>query len=242
MKRGRSNSNYGTGGKQRRRGKASTARATYRTGGLLAIENKFVDYYFNGDVYQLGSVGPDWTRCDPTGADCLSAAAQGDGPSSRGNRQYVIKSLHIRGIVAQEVTEGETAPPSQGLLRVVVVLDKQTNGAALSAADVMEDFAGTHDYLGFRNLEWTKRFTVLADFTLMPDPLIVNEGSSNLFAAPWRQQSFKVNKTWKNGIQVNMTGTTAAVTNVLDNSIHVIASSKVDGTHLVYRSRVRFVG
>lgn len=208
-----------------------------RTGGYMDMEKKFVDYEMTDDAFTTT-----WSVMEDATADCISAVSQGDGESQRDGRTYHIRSLHMKFFVSRASAESATNPPVDMIWRILVVLDKQTNGAQLTATDVM-DAGGTDDVLSFRNLQFTRRFQVLADMKGVLKPQMVNEGAINLFAngiSYSHPRSF--NRTFKTPLKVTTSGTTAVIAAIQDYSIHVIGISTSTSCLLSYASRLRFSG
>ncbi len=179
---------------------------------------------------------------DPPGAGAqttpgsISAIAQGDSESNRDGRKCTLTSLHIRGSVILDSSQGTTLQDGRQC-RVIIVWDTQTNAAQLNAEDVY--LTPTEISLAFRNLQFTKRFKILKDATF---DLNVMAGAGNGTAddSPDYIKHFKWN--FKLKIPVIHKGTTAVVGSVTDNSLHVIAFANATGITLKYESRVRFVG
>lgn len=215
----------------------------YRTGGFMGIENKFIDYTLNS-----GTLTSSWAGAEhnPTTIDCLSAVAQGDGESSRDGRKYAVNSVHLQGQVSHLAAESETVPAPDIIVKVALVQDTQTNGTELSAENVFSDAAATHDVYGFRNLQFVKRFKVLAHkwITLPVGQSTTNEGGINLFANNKVSRKWSMNYKFKEPMIVNCTGTTAVVGSIADNSLHLIACANDNSatTTVSYISRCRFTG
>lgn len=224
-----------------RRGSASTfVRSNPRSGGFINVENKFVDYPRADDAFAT-----DWATMQDGTVKCISAVAQGDGESNRDGRVYHINSIHLKFTIAVDPVESNTDPPNDIIARVVMVLDKQTNGAELTATDVMSTPAGIPAVLGFRELQYTSRFRVLMDKQIrIPRALmVVNEGSANLFAhGAIYTPVISFNKKFKKPIRVVCTGTTAVIGSIQDNSIHVIGTATSADALLNWSSRCRFSG
>ncbi len=210
-------------------------RTNPRIGGFLGMEKKFFDVELTNTAFTAA-----WTPLEPATTN-LTAVAQGDGESNRDGRKYTIDSIHIKGYVEVALQESNVTPRGDVLFRLALVIDQQTNGAQLTATDVM-DGGQTDDINSFRNLQFTKRFRVLKDKTIRMAITGVNEGAANLFAEGTRQIPFKMNFTFPNGLPVTMKGTTADIANVVDNSIHMIGVSTDTNGLLNYQSRIRFRG
>jgi len=218
----------------------SQFRRNARTGGFLGIEKKFVDYEYGPTAISATWAG---AESDPTTALCLNVNAQGDGQNQHEGRQYKCSRLQIRGSVHRDATSTQTVVSDGWVVRIVVVLDTQTNGAQLNAEDVMvEETAATLAPFHFRNLQYAKRFRVLKDYMFKMEPVAtVNNASATTVSVGGLHHTFKLNMPL-NFPPVNSVGTTAAIASVQDYSIHVIACATLTGLELQYSSRVRFFG
>lgn len=221
--------------------------ANQRTAGFLGIESKFFDL---GVVPTTLTGVANWASCeaDPAATLCLSCPAQGDGEQSRDGKKCVITSVQIAGVVTRPSYEGEINPPGAYQVFLALVLDTQTNGAQLNSEDVYVNTAGslTAAVVPDRNLQYSSRFRVLRTWTLDMTPVTMTSEGANLFSAPSMQKVFE-GYVGNLNIPVNFTGTTAVVTNVVDNSLHLVfnTNNPSGATHaptLCYNSRIRFQG
>lgn len=214
--------------------------ANTRTGGYIGLELKFNDTENTGE-----NVGTGWTNVNPAAPNCISAVAQGDGPSDRDGRVYHIKSLHVHGTMLTDQHLLQGAPLSDIYCRIAIVWDKQTNGAAFDPDDVFET-TSTDPLFARRKLENSKRFTVLYDknLVLRRTETALAVGNSNTFSYGVRVTPFTFNKFFKRPIKVNTNGTTKTIGVMTDNSIHVIAVSTAGSaaTQITYNTRIRFCG
>jgi len=209
-----------------------------RTGGFLGIEKKFVDYEYGPTAISATWAG---AESDPTTALCLNVTAQGDGQNQHEGRAYKLNRLQIRGRVHRDPSSDQVDFPDAWGVRLIVVWDRQTNGAQLNAEDVMVDeTAATQAPYHFRNLQYAKRFKVLKDWNMDLGGAPGGTDGTNTNSIGGLSRTFKLNIPLS--ITVNSTGTTAAIASVQDNSIHVIACATVTGLELQYTSRVRFFG
>ncbi len=199
-------------------------------------EMKFVDMEMD-----VNALTTSWATHEPAATDSISAVATGDGESNRDGRVYYIHSVHLNGRCDFGLQESVGAPPSDIIFRVIVVVDKQTNGAQLTATDVM-DAGQTDDFHAFRNLQFTQRFWVLYDnlWSLDLAKRVTNEGATNLFANGIGIHLWKMNYTFNTPLKVTCSNTTAVIASITDNSIHVIAIASSTSTTISYQSRVRF--
>lgn len=212
-----------------------------RTAGLLLLEKKFFD--FSRTVIPMSTT---WAggELDPITLKALSVPGQGDGPSDRDGRVFSLVSLSIKGQVFATLVEGATNPQADMLIRLIIVIDKQTNGAQLAAEDVMLGISGTNDVFSHRNLINEKRFTILWDklINLQITRASLNEGAPNLYAHGETGLSFSYDHIFKTPLRVSMIGTTSIVENVSDVSIHVIGCAESTTANVEYYGRIRFFG
>ncbi len=210
-----------------------------RIGGFVDLENKFIDYETDNDAFATT-----WATMEDGTAKCLNATLVGDDESNRDGRIFHVNSLHIRGNVSYSLEESSAAPASDVICRICLVWDTQTNGAQLTASEVM-DGGQTRDWLAFRNLQWSKRFRILFDktFRIPVASAVTNEGAVNLFAngSLWTQP-FSYNHRFKKPVKVICKGTTAVVASIIDNTFHVIGVATSVNASLHYQSRCRFSG
>lgn len=224
-------------------GKKKFLTKNFRTGGYLGIENKFYDTAFETtaltDFVGASAAG---LECDPATVLCISAPAQGDGEQNRDGRRIVITGYTVQGVISQE-SGGTIERPE--IVCVALVLDTQTNGAQLNSEDVYGLPSGvTSEILGAcpqRDMQHSARFKVLG----FKKVRMWNDGSSNTAGTQYMggaAHAFTFAK--KCNIPVQFTSTTAGVSNVVDNSLHIIAWANSDNasSKLTYSARIRFRG
>ncbi len=206
-----------------------------RTGGYQGIERKFVDIETQADAFATT-----WATMEDATNDSISGVAQGDGESQRDGRKYWIHSIHIKCAVQAQAQEAQVNPLSELKGRICLVWDKQTNGAQLTATDVM-DGGLTDDTLAFRNLQFTSRFQVLWDKKWKLTRHNVAQGAVDLFAATTQTTHIMTyNKIFSKPVQVICSGTTAVIANITDNSFHIIGVATNTTALLNMQVRVRF--
>ncbi len=215
-----------------------------RTGGFMGIELKFLD---TADVTATLN-----NPADSTGGElppsigstgCLSAMAQGDGESQRDGRKCVLKSIYIKGIVYATTQLNQTATDNAATVFIALVHDTQTNGATIASENVYTNPGANADLaaIPFRNLQFMKRFRVLKTFmTTLQNPNIAYDGTN--LEQQGLSEHFEMYK--KLNIPVIHNGTTANVSTVTDNSLHLIgfANNAALAPSIRYNCRVRFVG
>jgi len=97
---------------------------------------------FNGAVYLLNGV------------------ARGDDIDERVGRQILIKAFEINAIFKPAAAG---AAPVPSTMRMMIVYDKQTNGAALTPAQVLLAVGSANAPVMPKNLEYRDRFSILRD-------------------------------------------------------------------------------
>jgi len=210
-----------------------------RIGGYVGLELKYVDYVYSASVAN-GVAG---SEADPATALCLNVAAQGDGPNQRDGRRCVTKSYEVRGGVYLDALASQSTAPLGRNVRLMLIKDKQTNGAQFNAEDVLVDASG-NDVFSLINLEYRERFEILEDITVPLDYTVSfnDTGATGGGVVSGNYKPF----IWKGTLNMPTTSpsgqTTAAIAAVADNSLHVIAIASTTGVTLSYHSRCRFVG
>lgn len=207
-----------------------------RIGGLIDIEKKFLDC-----VRADTALTTSWALLAPSSGSTnnISIPAQGDGPSSRDGRVYTIHSIHVKGRLSVDPAKGAANPLGGSIVRVVLVWDTQANGAAPTTDKI---FSTVTSVLSFRNLENSRRFIILKDKQYHVNPLPLAE-AANVFATAGGDRTFKMNKSFKNGIKVRTQGDTADIASAADTAFHLLGI--YDGGQVVklaYQSRLRFTG
>jgi len=136
-------------------------------------------------------------------------------------------------------------------IKIWLVLDTQTNGAACGGADVFTlPTTGTVTVKGcnaLNNLENSQRFRILASETLIPSSTsLVSAFDAATGTSTYHQMPFSLSKEWKNPLRVTFkeSGTGGTVANIADNSLHVFAMCATAAAPVVheiyYVSRLRY--
>jgi len=148
-----------------------------RSGGEL----KFLDTALAASaVAQAGTVAPN-----------INVIPQDSTESGRIGRKVTIKSIWFKGMI-QKDGAAATANTSDNV-RIIVVQDKQANGAAFAVTDYLE----TANFLSHKNLANSNRFVCLSDQTFA---LSCPSGSYTGAAASFGEQR----KTWNKYIKCNI--------------------------------------
>ncbi len=204
---------------------------------LLGIEKKFLDEEGLNDV-----IATSWAEVEPT---FMSIVPEGAGPQQRVGNDYTIDSIQMRGFIETDNFEAATAPFVDFTVRLVLVVDFQTNGAQVVINELFQTDV-TDDELAYRNLDHIDKFRIIWDktFDFKPTSATVNEGSINLYAVGNLRHDFKMFHKFKKGLVVHMEGSTQAIANVTDNRIVLlaIASNIALAPKVTTVSRLRYRG
>lgn len=206
-----------------------------RTGGFLGIEKKFIDTVKTSTNLVAAWAG---SEVDPA-ANALCCPTKGTGPSNRNGDHIVIKSIQVRGIIRSQAYTDQADPPGPASFTVLLVLDKQTNGAQLSGEEVMVDTAPKE--FSFRNLQYSRRFTILKSLRGSLHQIVSMADGANTGSFQSNERHF--NWFVRCNIPVNFKGDAGTVADIVDNSLHIIAcSTDANALTIKYHARCRFVG
>ncbi len=214
-----------------------------RTGGFLGIENKFMDHTHSAAL--VTSTNCSSGEFEHGTSKALNAIAAGDGESDRDGRQVVVNKIELNCTVTVPAQVNQTAKDVHPEVFVALVQDTQTNATQLDSEKVFFNPSGnaTTCVVPFRNLQYIKRFKVLATKLIrMPMPSSSWDGTN--IEVQGTTRAFKLKHSFKRGLKCNFSGTTAVVGSIVDNSIHCIAfcSTTDAAPTMVIQSRCRFTG
>ncbi|AGS36184.1 hypothetical protein [Circoviridae 3 LDMD-2013] len=212
-----------------------------RIGGWLNRELKFKDVQRNVSI----STTIAGSEIDPDGGvNCLNAISQGDGEEQRDGRGYKITSVHLRGYVLFAGQSGAGATSDH--MRIILLQDTQTNGTQFNAEDVIDNSSGVNELqtVAFRNLENTNRFKILKDIVVHKPTtgLAGNQANPGDVESNSATMPIQMDVNFKYPVNVLCTGTGGTVSNLTDNSFHLMAISVNSGNSFRYICRTRFVG
>jgi len=162
----------------------------------------------------------------------LNIVATGDGEQNRIGRKIQIKSVWLKG--SATLLTSATAAAATDTVRMILVQDKQANGAAFAVTDVLQNA----DYLGFRNVANTSRFNILWDKT-------IDINASAVFTAV--PAGLPMVRNFNNYLKCNIpiefdaSLNTGVITTQRSNSIALLMISKNNNISQVqYRARIRY--
>ncbi len=165
----------------------------------------------------------------------LNLIPQGVTESDRVGRKCTISKIMIRGELTQNTTS--TAADTSSIIRVIVYLDKQTNGATAAVLDILE----TAVEASFNNLSNSKRFKILSDQRhSLASPSGSGRGTTDTLSyGEMMIPYFWVKK--KCNIPIEFSSTTGAIGEVRSNNIGVLVIQSPGAVNnFSYTARVRF--
>jgi len=159
----------------------------------------------------------------------LVAIPQNDTESGRVGRRVVIRSIHLRGNVRIDSTGTAAAGADQ--CRLILVQDKQANGAAFAVTDVL----ASADYRSHKNLDNVSRFRILMD-----KQISLNATAS--FSAATVEHQYTLNQYMKCYIPMDYdaSAATGAITTQKSNSVALLMISENANAIVSYIARVRY--
>jgi len=162
---------------------------------------------------------------------CLNIIPQSDTQSGRDGRRIWVKSIHIR---LRIIGNPAAVEPLQ-FMRVVLYLDRQCNGASVTAAQILQQVSIN----GFRNIENTQRIQILYDRVHNITPVGVNLASTTQIPGT---KHVKWNKKCNIPIDYDSTVTTGVLTSVRANNLGILyyPESSTDTMDILGFCRLRF--
>jgi len=220
---------------------------------ISATETK---YYDAPAVHQLPFIVANWgtAGASPTSGS-LCVPPQGTGSGERIGRSIKLRTIRFKGTLAY----GNWAPGSAlpyypaTRVRVLVVLDKQCNGTLAAGNDVLESGSSSLDVMFYahQNTSTLGRFKILMDkHYVLQNPNFTSYNGSSVTNA--NSITVPIKFSWTPKVPLNIhfnSGTSAAVTNLVDHNIFVLAGASCwpfDATYgipvdIQYRSRAYFM-
>ncbi len=159
--------------------------------------------------------------------------AQGVTEVQRIGRKCTIRNINWRYELVMPNAQNMTSVLDT--VRVILYLDKQTNGAAATVTGILE----SDDFQSFNNLSNKSRFLILMDRThVLNCTAGAGNGTANDIAG--RQQNYTFFK--KCNIPIEFDSTTGAITEQRSNNIGVLLVGKQGFAGFFSKMRLRFEG
>lgn len=251
VKRGRTAGQYGAisrnyygqmGRARTRRARRAFRKANWQWGGMLGVEKKYFDCALANQAF---SNQADWTAggnvLDPAGLSCLNAPVQGTTALTRVGARYNIIELHLAGSIQWPAEANQVAADNAPIVCWALVMDKQPNGAVLSANFVYQNLANVGGTVTapMRNLQYTKRFKVLKQWTCTLLPTVLSYDGTNMEQGG-NVETFEYFKRFKKPIRVETAGNAGTIADNVNCAFHVIGLSTNTAVTISYNCRIRF--
>jgi len=149
--------------------------------------------------------------------------------TGRVGRKINVKTINIRAYFTLD-SQG-TNPPTGAIVRWMIVLDKQTNGATFAMSDLLSQVVPN----GFRNLDNVDRFVVLKDKSITLNCMTMNGTTSSAI-----NYSRQVRFTKKCNIPIEYSGTTGVIGQVRSNNIYFVYISSDIASNAIWKGRIRY--
>jgi len=165
--------------------------------------------------------------------DSLNHIAQGNTEQNRIGRKCVLKRIQMRGQWTLPSTT--TAGSSSDRVRLIVYLDRQTNGATAAVTDILE----SADINSYRNLANQQRFSILHDKLEVLNAL-AGGGNGTADQTYIINRNVNVYKTLNIPVEFDNSVTTGAITSIRSNNVGVLALAEGALVTLKFQWRLRF--
>lgn len=178
----------------------------------------------------------------------LNGIQEGSSFFNRIGRRVCMKSVEMKGFIETNPANAGTSP--EGLLRTMIIYDRQTNGALPAVSDVLLNYdnAGvtTTDELSGLNLNNRERFTVIYDNYLLA-PQVTN--TAGVVSAPFPTDGNAPEIYQKHvyrklrGVETHFKSSTnpAVVGDITTGGLYLLTiSSLASAWQFTYNFRVRF--
>ncbi len=134
-----------------------------------------------------------------------------------------------------KIDEGTTTTGTADIVRLIMYIDKQTNGAQAAVTDILE----ASDILSFRNLANTNRFTVLCDKVVTMN-IPAGSGNGTTYKHPSMERWVNIYK--KVNVPIEYSGVTGVITEIESNNIGILMITANSTIDINSRVRCRFTG
>ncbi len=156
--------------------------------------------------------------------------------SDRDGRKCTITAINWRYNLNLPEIDAAANPAASDIVRVIMYLDRQANGATAAVTDILE----SADYQSFNNLANTSRFLTLYDkATPVNYQTLASDGAGVVSSAQvltWHTFYKKCN------IPIEFSSTTGAITEIRSNNIGVLLISSSGVCGFASKIRLRFRG
>ncbi len=163
----------------------------------------------------------------------LFTIPQGDGPSTRDGRKIVLTSMQWQGTV--NIVATSVPGEASDTVRMLVLKDKQTNGALPSVTDILVNA----NWEAFKNLVNKNRFVTLIDkYVSIASMGAFGDGTTNI-ALP-NEKHFKLFRKLNVPIEYDESATTGVIATITTNNIVMLLISRAANAGIESCIRFRY--
>lgn len=164
------------------------------------------------------------------GGTLVGIIQQGTGESQRVGRKIVLRKVLCRGAVN---LDGTGLNDASDVVRIMLVKDKQTNGAVAAVTDILED----DQVLSFNKLENKGRFTILKEVIVeVNSTAAAYDGTNVVHNIGTKYFSF----FHECNIPIEYSGNGGTVADLTTNNVFLVAISISGAAYLTTNVRVRY--
>ncbi len=235
MSRARGRAGWNVGAYRRHARIRAGQRGVLRVGGYygrFAHSNGSGELKFH-DV-QVDEAAADWSAGIIQNSGTLNVIPQDVTEKTRVGRKVTIKSIMWRGAFSTTaIANGATVQNSE-VVRVIIYLDKQCNGATAAVTDILE----SANFQSYRNLSNSNRFVTLMDktFVVIPEPPCGTSAAND-------QGQRTTNKTFYKKCNIKLeyddSAQTGAIGTIRSNNIGMLVISRSSATNVGMAGKVR---
>lgn len=235
---------------QQRLARAANYRAGYRTvartrGVYAKGEMKYFDTSFGATALAATTTSwPAGSNVNPTTPLCLLAPTVGAAINQRIGREVKVFKIKIKGYFNTPTQASQSGGDTASLIRLLLVMDTQTNAAACTAAQVIADGSNAGTTIeSFQNLANVGRFRVLRDKqVIFGNSTIANDtGATGGIVQSGQKRKFKIVHRFMKPVSVRFNATNGGtIADIVDNSFHLFCAtdSTALAPALTYSARV----
>lgn len=218
-----------------------------RTAGLLGIEYKYNDAAFHAGTALATSNNGAGMEIPPSAANWnICSVPQGDASNQRDGRRIVIKQLIVRGQIYWTAVAAQASIPVGQVISIWLVLDTQTNGANCNSEAVFSNTAGANlnGPYSYRNPLYGQRFRILWKKTFHSPPWVTGQDAAGTFSVSSGNSVPFAAIVNNMNLPVTYNGTSGIISEIQDNSIHVMActTGTTAAPTIQWSARIHFVG
>ncbi len=174
-----------------------------------------------------------------TGGESLSTGTlivipQGVTEKTRVGRKCTIKSINWHYVLTLAEADATVTPPPADSVRLIMYIDKQTNGATAPVTQILE----TANYQSFRNLANSGRFEILFDKTHSMNRNGLASDNAGVVSSNGTRRDGTFYK--KCNLPIEYNSTTGVIAEIRSNNIGLLVISFAGVTSMVSKIRMRF--